>query len=561
MSTRGIFSSVDRNPRWIQPSFAQSIAQYSPRGNAPLLAMLGMIAPGQTLTDTTLRQQFRNFVHPYMTLLQAVPAGQKDGNAILSVQIGSGIPHENDVYQNFDTGEQVLIIGVNGDSQIVVRRGQGGMPLPMASGARLIRVGTAFEEASLRPSAQSAEGYDELDNCTQIFRNGHARTGTTRALMTKVLANDASIKDHMVGGSRQEMSANHARDMETSILFGRRHVSQLHGMPLRFMSGVIELIERYAPQNICSAPNGTLSYNQFEELIDPIFDEVTDPMEMNDRILFGGTHITRMVNRLGRAYASDRVLLNTETSNFGMSYTTFETDRGKFKVIEHPLWNHFAKLSPSLATRALILDLSSLSRHYLPGRDGAISAWNGNGTTPSDGGVDAEGETILTEMTISTSQPRANGMLLNWCDVSKDVYQDATPAQRACFSISKPWGQGYVAAGEHITINVSGAVPSVNLSIMTPTGVQTMTVNASGVGVIDYVIPTQTDLLYEFSLVMTDAANQRFWNDIAAVAKRATTALSGQYPYIAEMTPATVGDSLAPCDADGKLTATGPIVC
>lgn len=562
MSTSGVFTSNLRDPMMINPSFTGSVAKYMPRGSAPISAMLSYIQRGEAMKDTFLRWQFKYFEHPNFTLVDAMPSGQKDGNGILKIKINAGFPVENDVYFNLETHEHILVIGVNGSDQIVVRRAQGGQPLAAAAGTTWIRHSTAFEEASLRPAAQHHTGFDWGDNVSQIFRNGWARSGTMAQILTQAIAQDVEVKESLMGANKAQMMQNHTIDREMAILFGRRAETTLRGQPLRKMSGIWELIERYAPQNIVVAPNGVLSYNRFEEMIDPMFDQVTDPMEMNDRVLIGTSHITKMINQMGRIY-NEKVLTTSESTHFGMSYKTFETDRGKFKVIEHPLLNHFANVSPSLRGTALIMDLSSLRTHFLGNRDGVYNEYSGtkNGQVSTDAGVDAEGGSILSEMSLGTMAPHANGILMNWCDVARDVYSDLAVVPKACFSISKPARAGGVVVGEVITIDISGAVPSQNLQVLTPTGVVDVTINASGVGSANYTIQNQADYIYEFSLVMGTAAVQRQWNEVATTAARTRTTISGTFPFNNTLSVPSVPDSLNACDADGQGTAPGPLSC
>lgn len=562
MSTSGIFTSNLRDPQYINPSFTGSVAKYMPRGNAPLSALLSYIPRGESLKEVFLRWQFKHFEHPMFMLTAAAPAGQKDGNGVLSIEVKAGFPVENDVYMATNTQEQVVITGVNGNNQVTVRRAQGGLPLALPQGTIFWRVGTAFEEASLRPASQHHSGFDWADNVTQIFRNGWARSGTMRAIITQAIINETGIKEALAGASKEEMMVNHTMDRETSIIWGRRAETFYKGQPLRKMSGLMELIERYAPENIVVTPNGKMSYNLFEDLIDPMFDQVTDPKEMNDRVLMGTSHITRMVTQMGRIY-NDKVLETESSTHFGMNYKTFETARGKFKVIEHPLMNHMAKADPNLRGMAMVLDLSSIQTHFLGDRDGVYHDWSGTnpGQTSTESGTDAEGGSILSEMSLGTSAPKANGIIYNWCEVARDVYTDLARAPEACFSISKPWEQGGVAVGETITVNVTGAVANQNLSIMTPTGVQTMTINGSGAGSISYQIPNQVSWTYEFSLVADANTAQRQWNAVAATAARIRDRNSGVFPYNQTLVVPTIPDTLDACDTDGKGTAPSPIVC
>ncbi len=96
-------------------------------------------------------------------------------------------------------------------------------------------------------------------------------------------------------------------------------------------------------------------------------------------------------------------------TNFGLQFTTLTTPRGKFRVIEHPLFN----TNTSWARMAVGVDLPTFRLAYLAGRKTQSKEFNTEGMVASDNGIDAVGGTLTTELTTVIKNTPANVVINN----------------------------------------------------------------------------------------------------------------------------------------------------
>ena len=334
------------------------------------------------------------------------------------------------------TGEIVLVTSStgNGGTSITVTRGIGytGATLPssgIANGGLFVHIGNAFADASTRPNSFLTQEIRVI-NYTQIFRNAWSISGTVAAIQNL-------IGDTNIGKSRKECSQYHAMDIEKSFLFGQR--SNVVGVlgtnyASRTMNGVIAQITDagasspqaaglFLPgagsgsQNIQTASSinanvstsvgtaGCLNMNDFENWANNIFDMAYDPQSGMERILFVGRASHTVLNRLFRANVTYFVERATE---WGLRYTSAKLTRGDLMIIEHPLLN----TNPAWQMLAIAIDLPAISVAYLTGRKTKAEEYNQNGIA-IDQAIDAQGGSLLTEVTILCKNPSGCGVLTN----------------------------------------------------------------------------------------------------------------------------------------------------
>ena len=399
MST-GIFNTGMFAQDLAAKSFAGMITRLMPNGNSPLFGLTSM------LSDSTALQSEHGFftktmLFPYFTI---GAAGQGATDTVFTV-VSTNNLLANMLMRVDTTGENVLINGITGPTTITVQRGVGSTAAAaIGAGVGCWQVGTAFEEASLRPNALAINPV-RVTNLTQIFRNTWAITDSVRA--TQVIAGDTNIAEN-----RQDCAAFHAADIEKAIFFGQKYAGTRNGQPFRTMDGIYSIVSNiaYYPSSYSSAnitvAGGSTNYTQFEAAFDPAFNQATDPKVANERVLFVGGTAKKVINNIGRLNGT-YYMVNGQT-DWGLQFDTIKIARGTFRVIEHPLFNTNA----SWSKLAIAVDLSSFNLAYLGDRKTMNREFNMSGDVP-DNGVDAVGGTLTTELTTEIKNPPAFAIMTN----------------------------------------------------------------------------------------------------------------------------------------------------
>lgn len=397
------YNSSDIPANLAELSFAANIARIMPQGSAPLFALSGL---AKKVVAKQIEHGYWSKTMEFTQVLldQAVTtAGQStigvaSTNGLLPQQVLRF--HRPFVAGNYVAPEMMQIQSVNHVAgTITVTRGFGGTT-PFAS----LAVGTigmlafsAHEEGSTRPESRAIKPVRTLNN-THIFRNAWSQTRTLEAI--KMIIGGGAVQEN-----KRDCFAFHSTDIELAALFSRKSMSMgPQGNPLHTMNGIEALIEESAPTNLREA-GATTNYTQLEDLLDPLLDQQTDFMTGNQRTIYCGKTALKVINNIGRL--SGEYQLVDKQTNFGMSFRTFQTTRGRFNLVEHPLMNTNADLQKM----AVVMDLSSFDFAYLEGRDTVIEQYNGN--MQSTDGTDATGGVVTSELTIQLQNPFACGILYN----------------------------------------------------------------------------------------------------------------------------------------------------
>jgi hypothetical protein len=212
--------------------------------------------------------------------------------------------------------------------------------------------------------------------------------------------------DTNVAESKQDCAGFHAADIEKGFFWGQKFLGQRNGQPFHTMDGLVNIIQQNAPGNITTL-GATTNWTQLDAALDPCFNQVTDPKIPNERLLFVGGTMRRMLHNIFRLNSTYYVT-GGETS-WGLQFDTFRIPRGTFRIIEHPLLN----TNISWARMAIAVDLSTFGAAYLQGRKTTSKEFNMEGQTAQDNGIDAVGGTLTTEVTCLVKNPPANAVLFN----------------------------------------------------------------------------------------------------------------------------------------------------
>lgn len=372
-------------------SFSAFIARLMPNGDAPLFALSSMMKQ-ETALQFNHGFFAKSMLFPAITLSAQALAADNVINVNSAANVIPGM-----VFRVDGTGENILVTGVPGTTQIAVQRGFGQIGAAIIPITTLcIQVGNAQEEASLRPQPVTVQMVFDT-NFTQIFRNTWAVSGTAAA--TQMIAGEGNV-----GESKTDCAALHAADIEKSFIFGQKYIGNRNGQLFHTMDGLLSVLTQKIPTNITTL-GATTNYTQLESALDPVFNVRTDQMSSNDRIIFVGGAAHRVLNNIGRLNGT-YMMVDGQT-NFGLQFQTFRTTRGVFRVIEHPMLNAFGSAT-SYAKMGIVVDMNALRTAYLGNRKTKAQDIMG------DDGIDAVGGTLTSELTLLVTNPAACAILWNF---------------------------------------------------------------------------------------------------------------------------------------------------
>lgn len=379
-----------------QKSYSAMITRLMPNGQAPLFGITSMLKE-----DTAYQPEHgyyaKTMIFPFVNGTAIEPSGETSIAVTSSANILPGM-----ILQNWTTRENMLVTAVPSATELTVVRGVGTVAAAAtAVNDQFYMVGNAYEEASTRPSSLIIVP-TRVINLTQIFRNTWLLSGT--ALATGVIAGGAADAE-----TKQDCATFHAIDIEKALLFGQTFSGTRNNFPFRCMNGLINYINQNASGNITTL-GSTTTYTQFEAAADPVFQQVTDPKSPNERLMFVGGFARRVIHSMARLNAT--YMINDQTTEWGLQFDTIKIPRGRFNLVEHPLFNAFGSTA-AWAKMAIIIDLPSFGTAYMRGRKTQARDFNMSGQ-PVDNGVDAVGGTLTTEMTCLVKNVPANGQLLNF---------------------------------------------------------------------------------------------------------------------------------------------------
>jgi len=400
MST-GMFNTGNFTTDLAKKSFAQMITRLMPNGTAPLFGLTSMLS-SETAVQTEHGFFTKTMVFPEMTTTAIALAAATEMVVGSTANILPGM-----LMRVTSTGENVLVEAILSGTTVRVARSVGSVAAADTTATDpLYQVGNAFEESSTRPNALNIIPV-RITNLTQIFRNTWAISESARA--TQVIAGETNVAE-----SRQDAAAFHAADIEKAIFFGQKSETTRNGQPFRTMDGLINIVGNaaYYPPSYLGSTNintagSTTTWTQMEAMIDPIFDQVTDPKTGNERVMFVGGSAKLVLNNIGRLNGTYQ-LVDGQT-NWGLQFSTLTTARGKLRLIEHPLFNSNATWSKM----AVPVDLATFRLAYLGDRKTQSKEFNTSGNQAQDNGIDAVGGTLTSELTTIIKNPPANAVIYN----------------------------------------------------------------------------------------------------------------------------------------------------
>ena len=392
----GAFNTAQIPVDLAKKSFSAMITRLMPNGEAPLFGLTAL------LREETAMQIEHGFYSKTMLFPQMVlTADAQIVDGVLNVaSTANVIPGM--MFRGDTSNENMLVTSVNSPTQVAVQRAVGNVSAALTvSGTNLWMVGNAYEEASLRPQSVLIIP-ERVQNYTQIFRNTWAVSDTTRATM--LIAGDTAVQE-----SKQDCAAFHAADIEKALFFGQKFLGARNNQPFHTMDGLISSITQRAPGNITTA-GGTTNFLRLQTALDPVFNQVTDPKGKPERLLFVGGAARNVLHEIFRKNGT--YFIEDGQTSWGMQYDSFKIPRGRFTIIEHPLFNAYGQAS-TWAKMAVAVDLATFNIAYMSGRKTQNREFNVSGQVAVDNGVDAVGGTLTSELTCLVRNPSANGVIYN----------------------------------------------------------------------------------------------------------------------------------------------------
>jgi hypothetical protein len=250
------------------------------------------------------------------------------------------------------TSELIEVDNVLSDTQFTAKRGVGGSSAATISdNVWLTLIGSAYAEGTGAPRAV-ARNPTKFFNYTQIFKNTYELTGT--ADHTKFRTGDPWSND------KKRKAYDHSRDIEMSILFGRRaEVTGDNGKPKRTFGG----LRTFIPAANTTVFGSAVTSSSFLDAIAPIFDFNTGAGDT--RIAFVGNAAAIELGKIFNNAPNVHINSSERVKVYGIHFQEFITPQGRVLFKTHPLLSRHGLYKKSM----FVIDFDALKWAPLEGRD------------------------------------------------------------------------------------------------------------------------------------------------------------------------------------------------
>lgn len=366
--------------------FASAILRIDPTGTALVLALssgMGKSGAGDTI--------FHWFEDAHQTGRVAIVSG----GTTTTIACADGTAYvPQDILMVESTGEIVLVTAVNGND-LTVTRGMGGTAIVSVTNVMFLQnIGNAHPEGAAMPTAVTQNGAPRM-NYTQIFRNSWAVTGTAKAINFRT--------GNRVAKNKRDCALYHAEAMEKSMIFGRKHVTQIGGKPFRMTDGIYAQIEASGGL-VKTVTDGTTPGNYssilFDEDIRKIFSKNVKG-QPNERIAIGGDKWISGINQMAKLDGTYNI--SQGETKWGIKITEVVTPFGTLKLASHPLFNE----NPTWQKNLMVLHPGGIKRRML--RETFEEGYDTNGNRID--GVDADQGVMTTEFGVEVGGASTMGLL------------------------------------------------------------------------------------------------------------------------------------------------------
>ena len=251
--------------------------------------------------------------------------------------------------------ELIEVDNVLSDTQFSVKRGVGGSTAAsIADNLWLTLIGSSYAEGTGAPRAVSRNPI-KFFNYTQIFKNTYELTGT--ADHTTFRTGNPWSND------KKRKAFDHSRDIEMSILFGRRaEVTGDNGKPKRTMGGLRTYIPAANTTVFNRSVAGVLP-NQLLDAIAPVFDYNTGAGDT--RIAFLGNKAAMELGKIANAATNIHINATERVKVYGIHFQELIMPQGRVLFKTHPLLSRHGLYRRSM----FVMDFDALKWAPLEGRD------------------------------------------------------------------------------------------------------------------------------------------------------------------------------------------------
>lgn len=248
--------------------------------------------------------------------------------------------------------EIIEVDNVLSDAQFSAKRGQAGSTAAtIGNDIWLTLIGSAYAEGTGAPRAVT-RGPIKSFNYTQIFKDTYELTGT--ADKTETRTGDPWSND------KKRKAFDHSRDIELSILFGRRsETTGENGKPKRTMGGLRTFIPA-ANTTVFGAP---VTPDSFLDAVAPVFNYRTGAGDK--RIMFVGNQAAIELGKVFNAATNIHINASEMVKVYGMHFQRVILPQGELLIKTHPLLS----LHGLYKKAGFIVDFDALKWAPMPGRD------------------------------------------------------------------------------------------------------------------------------------------------------------------------------------------------
>jgi hypothetical protein len=355
--------SADERPK----DFRSNILFFNPNGEAPIFALTGK-AGKRVVKDP----EFSWWNEGNALVRLQVNGALGSGDTLISVDTAD--PTSTTLGANYGTAthlkpgdilmvepaadaqayapELIEVDNVLSDTQFSAKRGAGGTtPASIGNDIWLTLIGSAYAEGTGAPKAVSRNPI-KFFNYTQIFKNTYELTGTADHTDTRTgspWSNDKKRKAY-----------DHSRDIELSILFGRRsEVTGANGKPQRTFGG----LRTFIPASNTTVFGSAVTPSSLISALAPVFDFNTGAGDT--RMAFVGNTAAMALGKIFNAATNIHINATERVKVYGIHFQELILPQGRVLFKTHPLLSRHGLYRKS----AFVIDFDALKWAPLQGRD------------------------------------------------------------------------------------------------------------------------------------------------------------------------------------------------
>lgn len=368
---------TDERPK----NFREMILWRDPNGSAPLTALMSKMKK-EAVNDPEYSWWEEELKAVRLTVGAAATTAQTavtintsgDFTALDSVVGDVFLVEENPAAGSYGFEIVEVSTAPSASNSLVVTRGASGTTAntaTIASGAFLLKIGTAFEEGSAAPAAVSRNP-TKYSNYTQIFKHVYNITGTAAA--TRARTGDALKND------KKRRMFDHAVAMEQAFLFGYKNENTSGSEPKRYTGGLYQfLADAYDATNRPTITVWTTTAVTEDDILDATSGmwDYNVPESGTERIALAGNGFLNYLNKIANNSSSSRINFDGVIDVFGMKLQRWILPQGTIYIRTHPLMNTNSRFSNG----CFIINPPGVRYRPLTGRD---TKFQDNIQTPGD---------------------------------------------------------------------------------------------------------------------------------------------------------------------------------